>query len=743
MKERKGAHGDKGVRSFPLRLLSAIFSVLFLAVVLSATNVQAQTGVPPTPPTGLTATASSCGQVDLSWIASADQSGTGLKAYSVWRSDSGVNTVTSIGATRTTFSDTIYVKSSTTLTYYVVAQDNAGNVSSASNSVTVATPACSASLGEQIVDSSYRGPLGKSMATYGTRSAVIYQKANSYSTRDTWLHVYDSDTGATSNFLLHSYPGYSQLETDYLFTSANQLWTLSYDSGSNGKLLVSQYQLNGTPPTSATLVSTKSLGDNYSIGMSMILLKSGAIVAAWSDMSLYGCAPGSCYTGDLIAGYAYRSPSGAWILNAPATLASSGGVYTAWKTRMAMAQHPADSSVWLFVKEDTSSAIEALHFTESASGLSLDWLNASFISQTVDGTNGPEGEFPYVAALPDPTRNALLVAYQDEQYQFVFVDPLYGSLSNNMLLKQAYISIAQVAPDGSKSFIPFPYQTERITPFGMSVVPDGTIWLAYQPIKSQTLTWNEVFASSYQSGAWSVPALAGLDYNNYNNASGLDISLVYRADQPLVAFQTPDQKIHSSDLSRLGPAPADTTPPTTSITSPASGATLSGTVTVSASATDNVGVTSVELTVDGAVAGTVSGAPYNFSWNTTALANGSHTLQTKALDAAGNAGLSATVTVNVSNLTASNLTVAVTNPKNGGTVPRNQTVTVSASATDNTTITQVQFYVNNTLLGASTSAPYTYPWKVPGKNNASYKVQAKAYDAKGNSATQAITVISK
>ena len=167
---------------------------------------------------------------------------------------------------------------------------------------------------------------------------------------------------------------------------------------------------------------------------------------------------------------------------------------------------------------------------------------------------------------------------------------------------------------------------------------------------------------------------------------------------------------------------------------------VSGTVSVSASASDNVGVTSVQLLVDGAVVGSATSAPYNFSWNTTTLANGNHTLQTQAYDAAGNVGLSAIVTVTVSNLTASSLTVPVTNPTNGGTVPRNQKVTVSASATDNSKVTRVDFYINTTLLGSVTTAPYNCPWKVPAKNGALYKVQARAYDAVGNSALQTITV---
>src|SRR5712692_9776527 len=254
-------------------------AVCLIVSVPETSFAQTTDTIPPTPPTGLVATAATCGEVDLSWGASTDNvGGSGLKAYFINRSD-GVNTV--IGAARTTFSDTNWVRSSTALTYYLVAQDNAGNNSQPSNQVTVVTPPCSMSVGEQVVDSSYNGPLGKSMATYGTRSAMIYQKLNMFSTRDTWLYVNDSDTGQTSNFLLHPAPGYSQTETDYILTSATELWTLSFDSSLGGKLLVSQYALNGSPATSATLVSAQSLGDSTSRPKSMIRLQSGALFVAW------------------------------------------------------------------------------------------------------------------------------------------------------------------------------------------------------------------------------------------------------------------------------------------------------------------------------------------------------------------------------------------------------------------------------------------------------------------------------
>jgi hypothetical protein len=97
---------------------------------------------------------------------------------------------------------------------------------------------------------------------------------------------------------------------------------------------------------------------------------------------------------------------------------------------------------------------------------------------------------------------------------------------------------------------------------------------------------------------------------------------------------------------------ADTTPPTTSITAPANGATISGTVAITATASDNVGVTQMQILIDGSVvASNTNATSLSFNFNTTTVANGSHTIVSKAFDAAGNVGTSATVTVTVSNTT--------------------------------------------------------------------------------------------
>src|SRR5207244_1284756 len=98
---------------------------------------------------------------------------------------------------------------------------------------------------------------------------------------------------------------------------------------------------------------------------------------------------------------------------------------------------------------------------------------------------------------------------------------------------------------------------------------------------------------------------------------------------------------------------SDTQPPAVSVTAPTAGATVSGTTTVTANASDNVGVVGVQFYVDGNALGAEdTAAPYSASWNTAQFGNGSHTLTAKARDAAGNATTSGGVTVTVSNSSA-------------------------------------------------------------------------------------------
>ena len=98
------------------------------------------------------------------------------------------------------------------------------------------------------------------------------------------------------------------------------------------------------------------------------------------------------------------------------------------------------------------------------------------------------------------------------------------------------------------------------------------------------------------------------------------------------------------------PPPTDITPPTIAMNAPSPGATVSGVVSLSACAADDVGVVGVQFKVDGANIGAEDvTAPWNGAWDTITAANGSHALTAIARDAAGHLTTSATVAVTVSN----------------------------------------------------------------------------------------------
>lgn len=190
----------------------------------------------------------------------------------------------------------------------------------------------------------------------------------------------------------------------------------------------------------------------------------------------------------------------------------------------------------------------------------------------------------------------------------------------------------------------------------------------------------------------------------------------------------------------------DNSAPTVSLTAPANGATVSGTVNLSATASDNIGVTSVEFYRGSTLMASDSTSPYSYSWNTSAVANGSYVLTAKAYDAAGNVTTSSNVTVTVNNVVApppdtTPPTTSITSPANGSTA--SGTVTVNASAADAVGVTKVELYIDGSLAATDVASPYSFSWNTASYSNAAHTLVTKAYDAAGNvgsSSTVTVTV---
>lgn len=173
---------------------------------------------------------------------------------------------------------------------------------------------------------------------------------------------------------------------------------------------------------------------------------------------------------------------------------------------------------------------------------------------------------------------------------------------------------------------------------------------------------------------------------------------LFSVDATGAVTQGPNEKNQASlpqsfTLDDSGGGGGDTQDPVTSITAPSGGSTVAGTTSVTASASDNVGVTSVEFYLDNVLQSTDSSSPYAWSWNTAASSNGSHSLTSRAHDAAGNVGTSSPTTVTVNNppppagidmsgykITQANATLNYFVPS-GTTIPSKGYVVVARNAT--------------------------------------------------------------
>ena len=273
----------------------------------------------------------------------------------------------------------------------------------------------------------------------------------------------------------------------------------------------------------------------------------------------------------------------------------------------------------------------------------------------------------------------------------------------------------------------------------------------------------------------SAPGTAYTTYRGggYGSASGTSISapvvagvagLVLSANPSLTASQVQDiLKQSADDLGTAGWDPSygwgrvnaaravslaggggtgDTTAPTVSITSPSDGVTVSGTISAQVTANDNVGVASVSLKVDGVLLAGDNTAPYTFPWNTSAAANGSHTLTAIAVDGAGNSA-SATVSVTVNNaVDTTPPSVSITSPGNGANVAAGN-VSVLVSAMDNVGVVKVELYVDGVLTCTSVTAPFSTKWNSRRATPGGHTLQCRAYDATQNTGVSALVTVYK
>ena len=179
-----------------------------------------------------------------------------------------------------------------------------------------------------------------------------------------------------------------------------------------------------------------------------------------------------------------------------------------------------------------------------------------------------------------------------------------------------------------------------------------------------------------------------------------------------------------------------------SFTSPAAGATVSGTVGGGMAATGGTSPYTYTLAIDGAQAASSGSASY--SWNTTTVADGNHTLALTVRDSAGGTA-TASRAVTVQNTTGGGgggtLSVAITTPSNGATVRGTVWVTIwvdgGAAGSKNYTMT-----VGGTTVWTEANAnrPATLPWVTTNGPNGTQTLVVNVRDSAGASGSASVTV---
>ncbi len=181
--------------------------------------------------------------------------------------------------------------------------------------------------------------------------------------------------------------------------------------------------------------------------------------------------------------------------------------------------------------------------------------------------------------------------------------------------------------------------------------------------------------------------------------------------------------------------------PTVTITAPADGATISGTINFTADASDDVGVASVSFYIGHNLIGTDSAAPYAATLNTTAYPNGDYALKAVASD--GTLTTAQTISVTFANTTVdtTNPTISITAPIDNPYTLTTDNFNVSVQAADDVAIDRIELYFGDQFQQSWKKSSLNLSVSFKSLSAGTYTLKFKTYDTAGNSAETVLTVV--
>jgi len=288
----------------------------------------------------------------------------------------------------------------------------------------------------------------------------------------------------------------------------------------------------------------------------------------------------------------------------------------------------------------------------------------------------------------------------------------------------------QVTMNAGKSltahFIPIPMYslTTSVNPAGSGTVTRTPSGGTYNLGTVVTLTASE--STGFQFSHWS------------GHASGTSISIQ--------VTMTENKSITAHFVTEPYPPP-ENEPPTVLLSTPPDGSTVSGTIIILGSASDNDGtVQNVEIKIGNGLWQMATGTTnWTYSWDTATVSNGDHTISTRSYDGTDYSE-SATIRVSVNNNHVNQApTVAIVMPTMGTTLVQTFIFTGTASDPDgNDTVQLVELKVGDgswVVVNGTTS--WNYAWDSTTVDNGDHVIQVRAYDGLAHSDIDSVTITVK
>jgi hypothetical protein len=210
-----------------------------------------------------------------------------------------------------------------------------------------------------------------------------------------------------------------------------------------------------------------------------------------------------------------------------------------------------------------------------------------------------------------------------------------------------------------------------------------------------------------------------------------------------VQYRAATGNLITADLS--GGILYDANGPTLTITNPANGSYITKAISVDATATDPAGVSKVEFYIDNVLAIADTVAPYNYAWDATLVADGTHTIKVIAYDTVGHSTTdSRSVSKGVAPLDTtgpalSNITFSGTALANGATLTKSSTI--AASASDPSGVAHIDFLLDGVVFGTNSSGNYTATLDINSVTDGAHVLSVKGYDSLNNQSQTSFNIV--